>query len=254
MIAPQSDSFDIAPKTATWLQKLWGLWWTLFTLGLGMVFTGSLGILIALNQDPPRPKADPPILTALWERYGPRPRRPSPHLATITQPLPDEIATVAGALERLGDRLTILEAQFGLPPSTATLETRLATLEAAAQDPQGINLTALPAKLPGQRFYLTLPTSLVFDDSLQISPQGERILNVVSQDLAQYSGETIRIAAHIAQNQNPKINQELAYQLAQKTATYLQQGGAARWVVVGYGVESAQNTTSPVQRLEIAVD
>lgn len=218
-----------------------------------MIFTGSLGILIAISQDPPRPKRDAPVLTALWEQYRPGPRQPSPHLATITQPLPDEIATVGIALQRLGDRLTILEAQFGLPPSTATLETRLATLEEAAQDPQGINLTALPAKLPGQRFYLTLPTSLVFDDSLQISPQGERILNVVSQDLGQYTGQTIRIAAHISENQNPKTNQELAYQLAQKTATYLQQGGAARWVVVGYGSEQNPNAIA-LQRLEIAVD
>ena len=219
-----------------------------------MVLTGSLGVLIALSQNPPRPKSDPPVLTALWERYRPRPRRPQPHLATINQPLPDEIATVGTALQRLGDRLTILEAQFGLPPSTATLETRLTALEDAAQDTEGINLTALPAKLPGQRFYLTLPTALIFDDSFQITPQGERILNVVSKDLQQYEGETIRIAAHIAHNQNPATNQELAYQLAQKTATYLQQGGAARWVVVGYGSEQNPDAPATLQRLEIAVD
>ncbi|TVQ51588.1 MAG: hypothetical protein EA366_15185 [Spirulina sp. DLM2.Bin59] len=252
MIAPQSESSAIAPKSRPWPQQVWGLWWTLFTLGLGMVFTGSLGIVIALNQDPPRPKVDPPLLTALWERYRPRSHRPQPHLATITQPLPNEIATVAGALERLGDRLTILEAQFGLPPSTATLETRLAALEDAAQDTEGINLTALPTTLPGQRFHLTLPTALLFDESFQLTPQGERILNVVSKDLQAYEGETIRIAAHIAQSQNPKTNQELAYQLAQRTATYLQQGGSARWVVVGYGSE--QNPDAALQRLEIAVD
>lgn len=201
---------------------------------------------------------------------------PAPSLsAEERQALETEAQQLQTELSQLRDRTQQIESQLGNSAETAaSLEDRLQTIQYQLNPASGSAPQPSEAILPApnlattsygnnRELMVTLPSDALFDKGQSaLRSDSNQLLNSIAEDLRQYPGATIQVAAHVDPQPSTAGAINLSFEQAQAIAQQLSQqlGEDYHWMALGYGSSRpiVENETEPQQqrnrRIEITID
>lgn len=229
---------------------------------------GTLRQTIDSLQRQPTPTATNPTPAAV-PPSTPVPTALPPLTEAQRQQIQAELAQIETQLSGQGDRLTQLETQLGLSPSSGSLEARIQQIQQRLDPTIGDGQTAPSAPVAvtnvatGRALLVTLPSDALFQPEGQgLTPSADPILASIANDLRAYPGAAIQVSAHTDGQQEAPRDRALTFEQAKAVQRVLERelGDDYTWVVIGYGATRplVENTTSinrqRNRRVEIAIN